>query len=86
MATVTVTVPAEMQEFVDRLVVEHHYSSAEEYLLALVKQDQRRVVLQELESQLRKGMEGPTVPMDDDFWNSIRTQALEGLTSDKIPS
>ena len=82
--TLTVNLSDETKAFVDRQVAEGRNTSVEEYLLALVQQDQKRIVLQELKSQLLEGLEGPTVPMDDAFWNSVRNQALEGLAKEKI--
>ena len=81
MPTLTVTLSDETQAFVDRQVAEGRGSSAEGYVLALVQQDQRRIVLQELKSQLLEGLEGPTVPVDDAFWNSVRNQTLDGRTT-----
>ena len=84
MPLVTVTLSDETQAFVDRQVAEGHSSSAGGYVLSLIEQDQKRIVLQELKNQLLEGLEGPTVPMDDAFWNSVRNQAMEGLANEKI--
>ena len=86
MPTLTVTLSDETQAFVDRQVAEGRNPSAEEYVLALVQQDQKRQARRELEAMLAEEMKGPMIVMDQGDWESIRREALEGLTSDKIPS
>jgi hypothetical protein len=40
--------------------------------------------LKELESKLLDGLQGPTVEMTREDWDSIKREALEGLASETI--
>lgn len=77
-------VPDEVKVSVDRQVVDRKFSSIDEYLLNLIQQDLKRGALMELEAQIVAGLEGPTTPMNEDFWDSIRRQAAAGLAAEEF--
>jgi antitoxin ParD1/3/4 len=84
MTTMNISLPEEMKVFVEAEMAHEGYASASEYVLALIRDAQRRKARQELEAKLLEGLEGPEVEMDRADWDSIRREALEGLAGEKI--
>jgi antitoxin ParD1/3/4 len=81
MTTMNISLPDEMRTFVEQQVACGGYSSASEYVRALirdaVKQEERR----KLESMLLQGLEsGAAAPLDDKKWQAIRQAVNKRLT------
>jgi antitoxin ParD1/3/4 len=85
MTTMNISLPEEMKAFIEAQMAQEGYASASEYLRFLIREDQRRRAKQELEAKLREAMEsGPAVEMTREDWESIRREALEGLSGETI--
>jgi antitoxin ParD1/3/4 len=84
MATMNISLPDEMRAFVEERVVRDGYASASEYVRALVRDDQRRQAKLALEAKLMEGLQGPSVEMTREDWESIEREALEGLAGEEI--
>lgn len=84
MTTMNISVPDEMKAFVEAQVAQEGYASASEYLRALIRDAQKRQARQVLEAKLLEGMQGPEVVMNRDDWDSIKREAIEGLTGETI--
>ena len=84
MTTMNVSLPDEMKAFVEAQLAQEGYASASEYLRALIREDQKRRARRELEAKLLEGLQGPSVVMTADDWDSIEREALEGLAGEAI--
>ena len=84
MASINISVSGAMNAFVEAQTAQEGYASASEYLRSLIRDAQKRSARQRLEAKLLEGMQGPTVVMDRDEWESIRQEALEGLAGETI--
>ena len=84
MTTMNISVPDEMKAFVEAEMAQEGYASASEYLRALIRDAQKRRARQGLEAKLLEGLQGPSVEMTRDDWDSIQREALEGLAGETI--
>ncbi len=84
MTTMNISMPDEMKAFVEAEMAREGYASASEYLRALIREAQRRQAKQALEARLLEGLQGPMVEMDRDDWDSIKREALEGLSGETL--
>jgi antitoxin ParD1/3/4 len=84
MTTMNISLPDEMKAFVEAEMAQEGYASASEYLRALIRDAQKRRARQELEAKLLEGLQGPSVQMTRDDWDSIEREALEGLAGETI--
>lgn len=70
MATMNVSLPESMKEFVDKKVVEASYGTASEYVRELIRRDQDRARLRDM---LLQGAKAPLTGMADaDYFESLR--------------
>ncbi|QDI04317.1 type II toxin-antitoxin system ParD family antitoxin [Xanthomonas cerealis pv. cerealis] len=75
MATMNISLPDELKQFVDQQVAEHAYGSSSEYLRELIRQ-QRDV--QKLRGLLLDGANsGPAMAMEPDFFDTMRKRARD---------
>jgi len=51
---------------------------------ALNLEERKKVAKQELEKKRFEGLQGPPVLMTSEDWDSIRQQAIDGLTGEPI--
>ena len=73
MATMNISLPDELKQFVDAQVSVHAYGSASEYLRELIRK-QRDV--EKLRQMLLDGANsGPATPMEPDFFDKMRERA-----------
>jgi antitoxin ParD1/3/4 len=80
MTTMNISVPDEMKAFVEAQMVQEGYTSASEYLRALIEAAQKRQARLELEAKFREALEsGPASPMNREDWAALRAEAIEGL-------
>lgn len=71
MSKTTISIPAELQEFVDHKVNECGYNSSHEYILGLIRKD--RQGLDHLRELLLEGALSPIKgPMDAEFFETLR--------------
>jgi antitoxin ParD1/3/4 len=84
MTVMNLTVPEDVKAFIDAQLAKEGYASASDYLLALVREAQKRQARQELEAKLLEGLQGPSTVMTREDWDSIEREALEGLAGETI--
>jgi antitoxin ParD1/3/4 len=84
MTTMNISLPDEMKAFVEAQMARDGFASASEYLRALIREDQKRRARRELEAKLLEGLQGPSVVITPDDWDSIEREALEGLAGEAI--
>lgn len=72
MTTLNITVPEEVQAFIESQLSEGGYASASDYLLALIHDAQAR---QALDAKLHEALDsGPDEPMTQGDWAAIRQE------------
>lgn len=84
MTSMNISLPDEMKAFVESQMAEEGFASASEYLRALIRDVQRKRAKQELEAKLLEGLQGPSVVMDREDWDSIEREAIAGLAGESI--
>jgi antitoxin ParD1/3/4 len=73
MDTMNIAIPEQLKAFVQRQVERRGYSSVSEYVRDLIRGDQERQAIAGLEADILKGLEsGPSTPMTQEDWQSIR--------------
>jgi antitoxin ParD1/3/4 len=78
METMNIALSAEMKEFVRGEVERGGYSSASEYVRALIREEQKRKAQDVLEGLLIEGLEsGPATPMGHKEWEELKQRLLE---------
>jgi antitoxin ParD1/3/4 len=73
-----------MRAFVEAQVAKEGFATVSEYFRTLVREAQRRKAKQELEAKLLEGLQGPSVEMTAEDWESIEREALDGLSGEAI--
>jgi antitoxin ParD1/3/4 len=86
MTTLNISLPDEMQEFIESQMASEGFASASEYLHSLIREAQKRRDNQTLEDKFRVALEsGPATPMTSADWASLRREVLEGLAGEVLP-
>lgn len=66
MATMNVSLPDELKEFIDRQVAENNFMTSSEYIRSLVRKEHGLAKLREM---VAEGLNsGPTIPVDDAYF------------------
>lgn len=73
MATMNISLPDELKQFVDEQVAEHAYGSASEYLRELIRKQRDAEKLRNL--LLEGPGSGPATEMEPDFFDKMRRRA-----------
>ena len=69
--------PDSIGPFVEEQVAIGKYPSAADYLVKLIEADRRRAVKAQIEAEIRRGIEsGPSAPLDEAEWRSIREEVM----------
>jgi antitoxin ParD1/3/4 len=84
MATMNISLPDPMKEFIETQTSKEGFGSVSEYLRSIIREVQKRQAKQELEAKLLEGLQGPSVVMTREDWDSIEREALEGLAGEAI--
>jgi antitoxin ParD1/3/4 len=70
--------PDPMKDFVDRQVASGRYSSASEYILKLIREDEKRTAEEKLEALLLKGVNsGDPIEITPEYWEGKRQQLIK---------
>lgn len=73
MATMNISLPEPLKEFVDRQVARAGYGSVSDYVRDLIRQDQVRQAERHLSELVRAGLEsGRSRPVDARYWAAKR--------------
>ena len=82
MATMNISLPDPLKEFVDTQVREQGYSTSSEYVRELIRNDQIRRAEQRLTALILEGLEsGPPIPADETYWSGKRATLQKKLTT-----
>jgi antitoxin ParD1/3/4 len=80
MTYLTIALPEAMKDYVDRQVSSGVYSTAEEFLTALIEQEQERQAKQKVNAMLRSTLQkNKTVEATDEWWEQQHQYLTEKL-------
>lgn len=80
MTTLNISLPESMRAFIEEQTNTGAYSTASEYLRALVREDQKRRAQEHLEALLLEGLEsGQTEKLTPADWEEVRQQVRKRL-------
>ncbi len=73
MTTINVSIPEALGQFIEKRVAEGGYSAADEYVGELIREDQKRLEQQRLETLLLEGLDsGPAMEMTKEDWDELK--------------
>jgi antitoxin ParD1/3/4 len=74
MASLNISLPKTLREYIDAQVQEGSYSTPSEYLRSLIREDQKRKTAGRIEALLLEGLaSGEPIEVDQAFWNKKRS-------------
>lgn len=80
MTTLNISLPAALRAFVEQRVSEGNFSTVSEYVRQLIREDQKRLAQERLESLLLEGLDsGTAVEISDQWWERKKAELLERL-------
>ena len=86
MQTMNISLPDTMKHFIDAQVAAGGYSSASEYVRALVRDEQKRQARVRLETLLLEALDsGDPTAMTKADWDAIRREGLARLRARSTP-
>ena len=86
MQTMNISLPDTMKHFIDAQVAAGGYSSASEYVRALVRDEQKRQARVRLETLLLEALDsGDPTAMTKADWDAIRREGLAHLRARSTP-
>jgi antitoxin ParD1/3/4 len=78
MATMNVSLPDQMKDFVEAQAQKEGFGTVSEYLRSIIREVQKREAKQTLETKLKEGLEsGPAADLTAQEWDSIEREGLE---------
>ena len=83
MESMNISLPEPLKRFVDEQIAAGRYSSASEYVRALIRQDEKHKAQERLESLLLEGLGSDESPLTREDWASIRNEALARVRAHK---
>ncbi len=84
MATMNISLPDSLREFVENRVSEDGYSTSSEYFRDLVREDQKRKTEEKVEALLLEGLNsGTATPLTKKDWEEIRARGLKRIQDKK---
>ena len=86
MTSMNVSLPEDLKQYVEAQT-KSGYSTPSEYVRELIRADQKRRAKEKLDALLLEGLNsGDPIPVDPDFWNDLKQEALAKLKSRKNAS
>jgi antitoxin ParD1/3/4 len=80
MTHLTITLPETVKAYIDQQIASEHYSTADEFLTALIEQEQMRQAKQKVNAMLRSPLQtDKTIEVTDEWWEQQRQQLTEQL-------
>lgn len=84
METMNIALPESMKSFVQERVAEGGYSSASEYVRALIRADQKRRVEERIDGLLLEGLHsGESIEVTPEYWEAKKKRLTEKLSKAK---
>lgn len=77
MATMNISLPDDLKEFIDQQVAENSFMTSSEYIRSLVRKEH---AVAKLRAMILEGMSsGPTIPMDETYFESKRERLRQAI-------
>ena len=77
MATMNISLPDDLKEFIDQQVAENSFMTSSEYIRSLVRKEH---AIAKLRGMILEGMDaGPTIPMDDAYFERKRERIRQAV-------
>lgn len=84
MSTMNLTLPESLRAFVESQAARKGFGSANDYVEALIREDQERAENQEIEGRLLEALQGaPATPVTAETWEAIKREGLRRLEAKK---
>ena len=78
MASLNISLPQSLKDYVEDQVKDSGYSTPSEYVRELLRQDQKRRASEKLEALLLEGIEsGAPIEITNEYWETKRQQLIE---------
>jgi antitoxin ParD1/3/4 len=78
-ATMNISLPSEMREWIEQQVTAGGFGTVSEYIRHIVREVQKQQFRDEIAAKLLEAMNEPSTPMTRDDWTNIRRDALRRL-------
>lgn len=86
MTTMNLSLPDELNSFVEAQSAQEGHASAEDYVRSLIREAQKRQARQELEARLREAIEtGPATPLTRADWDDLERRVWERHAQSTTP-
>lgn len=83
-ASLNISLPQEMKDWVDAQVAQAGYGTTSEYFRHLVREDQRRQVREQLDAQLLAALgSGPPAEVTSEWWEQRRAELARRIQARK---
>lgn len=83
-ATLNISLPENLREWVDQQVQHGGYGTVSEYFRQLLREEQKRTVREQIEVRLLAAFEsGEPIPVSAEYWQQLQKQARERLARKK---
>jgi antitoxin ParD1/3/4 len=81
----TISLPEDLKQFVKKRSLTAHYGTPSDYIRALIREDLKRLEQERLEAELLTGLRSDKeIPMTEQAWKRLRTDALQRITSHTV--
>ena len=80
-STMTISLPEDLKQFVQKHSRTSHYGTPSDYIRGLIREDLKRLEEERLEIALMKGLKGTGIPMTQEAWKRLRTEAEKRIKS-----
>lgn len=78
MATMNISLPDPMKEFVETQAAKEGFGTVSEYLRTMIRHEQKRQAKVALEARFQEAVDsGPATPMTREDWEAIEQKAME---------
>ena len=78
MTTLNISLPESMRAFIDEQITQGGYSTASEYIRDLIRQAQKQVAQEKLDSLLLEGLEsGKSIEVTDEWWQEKQERLIK---------
>ena len=86
MATLNISLPDQMKEFVEEQVRQGDYGTTSEYFSTLVREQQRRKAEEKLEGLLLEGLAGNASTLEQKDWTDLRGELERRMGKGEEPA
>ncbi|OAI53577.1 addiction module antitoxin [Planctomycetaceae bacterium SCGC AG-212-F19] len=79
MDNLTISLPTPLKEFIDAQVAAGDSPNASEFIVALLREEQKRKVREKIEALLLEGLASESSEMTREEWDELKREAMEEL-------